>query len=61
MEVEYAMRSIYSGDPGVDIISFTSHLVIQQKFKLYLSYPLVSLALSEVSWIHAIAQILMAM
>jgi hypothetical protein len=44
----------------IDSISFSSHLVIQRKYKLYLSQLLVSLALFEISWIHAIAWIVTA-
>jgi len=44
----------------IDSISFSSHLVIQRKYTLYLSQLLVSLAHSEISWIRAIAWILTA-
>jgi len=36
----------YSGVPGIDSISFSSHLVIQRKYTRYLSQLLVSLVLS---------------
>jgi hypothetical protein len=41
----------------IDSISFSSHLVIQQKYTLYLAQRLVSLALSETSLIREIAWI----
>jgi len=43
----------------IDNISFSSHLVIKRKYILYVSQFLVSLALCEISWIRAIAWILM--
>jgi len=52
MEMHRAMGSIYSGDPGVDSIS--SHLGSSYhttNYTLYLSHLLISLALSEISWI----------
>jgi len=56
-EVDWAMGSIYAGDCRVD----RCHLIlIQKKCTLYLSQLLVSLALSEILWIHTIAWILTA-
>jgi hypothetical protein len=43
----------------IDSISFSSDLVIQRKYTLYLSQRMVSFALCEISWIGAIAWILM--
>ena len=61
MEVDRVTGGIYWVDPGViDIISFPSSLLIQFNFTLYFSQIVVSLALSEISWIHAIALILTA-
>ena len=60
-EMEGATGSIYLGDPGVDRLS--SHLVSSYhttNYTLYHSQLLISLALSEISWIHAIAWILTA-
>jgi len=53
-------RSIYSGEPSADIIPFSSHLIIQRNYALYVSQLLVSLTSSEIAWIHAIAWILIA-
>jgi len=44
---------------SIDSISFSSHLVIQRKYTLYVPQLLVSLALCMISWIRAIAWILM--
>jgi len=43
----------------IDSMSFSSHLVIQRKYTLYVSQLFVSLALCEISCIRAIALILM--
>jgi len=51
-EIDGATGRIYSGDPGIDRIS--SHLTSSYcttNYTLYLSHLLISLALSEISWI----------
>jgi len=56
-EMDGATGSIYSGDPGVDRLS--SHRILYHlissyhttNYTLYLSQLLISLALSEISWI----------
>ena len=51
--------SIYSGDPGVDRLHPISSYYTTN-YTLYHSHLLISLALSEILWIHAIAWILTA-
>jgi hypothetical protein len=51
-EMDGATGSIYSGDPGVDRLS--SHLISSYhttNYTLYCSQLLLSLGLSEISWI----------
>jgi len=55
-EMGCATGSIYSRDPGVD----RSHLISSYHTTNYTLYLLLSLALSETSWIHAIAWVLTA-
>ena len=73
MDMDRATGSIYSGDPGVDrlyliLYLISSHLISSHlissyhttNYTLYCSQLLLSLALSEISWIHAIAWMLTA-
>jgi hypothetical protein len=56
-DAEYIFRR--SRGRLIDSISFSSHLVIQRKYTLYVSQLLVSLAQCEILWIRAIAWLLM--
>jgi hypothetical protein len=60
MEMDGVTGSIYSGDPGVDGISSYIILSHTTNYTVYLFQLLLSLALSEISWTHAIAWILTA-
>jgi len=50
-EMDGVMESIYSGDPAVDGISSYIILSHTRNYTLYLFQLLLSLALSEISWI----------